>query len=313
MKNKITVTGVNIVFFAFLMLFFIFQIIIAIATIIYGQNFFDDKIYGILLVNQYVIILLPVLAYTLIKKLDIKEVFRVNKLRMIEAGIIILIAIPASMAANMLNVIVLYFLQYFGKVPVSTIPVAQNLKELLIGIAIVAISPAICEELLHRGLILKAYEKRGSVKALVISAIFFGIFHFDMMNLLGPIFLGLLIGYYVIRTNSIFAGMLAHFLNNFFAEILNFVNRENESTQKYISISLNELGQIIIIGIVSLFLVSLLLWAFTSVTENKAQYVPQISNVRNDIISVISHWPIIVIFIFYILTVVLFLVSIKYN
>ena len=65
----------------------------------------------------------------------------------------------------------------------------------------------VCEELMHRGFLLTAYERRGSYRAVVIIAILFGLFHFDIMNLAGPIFLGLIIGYYVIRTGSIFAGI----------------------------------------------------------------------------------------------------------
>ena len=76
---------------------------------------------------------------------------------------------------------------------------------------------------MHRGFLLTAYERRGSYRAVVIVAILFGLFHFDIMNLLGPIFLGAVFGYYVIRTDSIFAGILAHFLNNAIVVVIQYL------------------------------------------------------------------------------------------
>jgi len=235
MRGKNTITGANKFFFAFTIIFLFFQFLLTITVgvlsviigVEFATDFIDRNIYSILLINQFVIILIPVLVYTLVKKLDIKEVFRLNKLDFAPAVIIILMAVPAYFVAVMLNTIVVYILQFIGNVPAQSIPVPQNLSELVVGILIVGVTPSICEEMMHRGIMLSAYERRGSKKAIVITAIFFGIFHFDITNLLGATFLGLLIGYYVIKTNSIFAGALAHFLNNTINEILQYLLRNS--------------------------------------------------------------------------------------
>lgn len=309
MKGRLTVTGANLVFLTFAMLYLVWQVILTILSAIYGDNFIESRVYSILLVNQFVIILVPVMLYILVKGLNFKSVLRFNKLDWRAGLLIIVLAVPANFAASMLNSFVIYLLQFIGDIPRQPIPVPKNIAELVTGILMIAAAPAICEEMLHRGVLLRAYEARGSFKAIVITSVFFGFFHFDITNLLGPIFLGLLIGYYVIRTNSIFAGMLAHFMNNAFSELLQYLVR-NEDIPKRVVVTTADLGGIIVWGIISLVLIWLLLKVFNYATEGIYRPRPPISSVRKDTLSIISHWPIIIILVIYICLTALFLASI---
>ena len=310
MKNKITVTGANTLFFIFVVLFLIFQVVLVAFSAFYGVDFIDRNIYDILLVNQYILILIPVLLFVLVRRLDFRDIFRINGIGLLPAVLIILCSLPAYLAANFINMLVIYLLQFIGNIPTQPIPVPQNFYELAVGILIVAVSPAICEEMLHRGVLLRAYEKRGTMKALVITSIIFGFFHFDVTNFFGPVFLGLLIGYYVIRTNSIFAGVLAHFLNNAIAEILQFISRSEGPAPKTITIPLFDLGVSFAYGIIGVFFLWLLLTAFRRVTEGKSIINPPITNYWNDFVSVISHWPIITVLVLYMLLGGLYLLTI---
>lgn len=310
MNKKLTIKGVNKVFFFFASLFMIFQMIIVAIATKYGDRFIDNNTYAIILINQYIVVLMPVLIYTIYSRLPIKETFRFNKLELTSAVIIIIASFPAYMVAVMLNNIAVFFLQFIGDIPQQAIPVPENIPQLIVGIFVIAVSPAICEELLHRGLMLKAYEKRGTFKALIITSVFFGIFHFDITNLLGPIFLGILIGYYVIRTNSIFAGMLAHFINNSIAELI-FYFTADQRVPGVIRISTNELGAIIIVGLGAFFVLWMIITAFNRHTEGKFEVQPPISTVKKDVISIVSHWPIICIFILFITLAGLYLISIS--
>ncbi|MCX7658788.1 MAG: CPBP family intramembrane metalloprotease, partial [Oscillospiraceae bacterium] len=279
MGRKPTVTGANKIFFAYSVFYIIFQIILTIASILFGENFIKNSLYEILLVNQYVIILAPVAVYIFAKGLDPKEVFRLNRLEILPAAIIFLLFIPAQFAGNMLNTLVIYLLQFAGNIPANPIPVPGNLSELAQGIFVIAASPAICEELMHRGLMLSAYERRGTIKAVAVTSIFFGIFHFDITNLLGATFLGFLIGYYVVRTNSIFAGMLAHFLNNAFYEFMMFFARNEAAEEKIIKITGEELERSLLYGIAGLLAVGLLLMLFRRATDGKYAMKPPVSSV----------------------------------
>ena len=178
MNNKLTFTGANILFLIFTVIFLGYQFVLGI---ILGEAL-TDYVYLIVIINQ-LIILASVLIYCFVKKINIKETFRFNNPGLIPILVITLLALPATFAAGMFNTIMVYLLQFIGDIPSAGIPVPQNLPELLTGILIIGVMPGVCEEMLHRGLLLRSYERRGSYKALIIVAIFFGLFHFDITNL----------------------------------------------------------------------------------------------------------------------------------
>ncbi|MGI6669671.1 MAG: CPBP family intramembrane glutamic endopeptidase [Acetivibrionales bacterium] len=303
MNNKPTLTGANKMFFVFTAIFLAYQLILGMLL---GSSL-NEHIYIIIIANE-VLIALSVLVYSIAKKLNLKETFRLNKLGIVPALLIIAASLPATYAAGMFNSLLIYLLQFIGDIPVQSIPTPDSLQQLMAGIVVIGVMPAVCEEIMHRGLMLKAYERRGSYKAIVFTAILFGLFHFDITNLLGPIFLGLIIGYYVVRTNSIFAGMLAHFMNNAIAVVLRFLTRRY--VKETVDLSGAEFKASIILGLGSLFVVLVLMYAFTIVTRGKSAVNPRISGIRQDIRAVFTHWPIVLVILLYIFTVILFVLSI---
>jgi membrane protease YdiL (CAAX protease family) len=308
MNRKITLTGANIVFFVFTIVFITYQVILAIVMQILGKNI-NDYLYTIVLINEFVMILGPVLIYCLVKKINIKEVFRFNKPGIIPMLLVAAISLPAYFVAALLNNVLIYFLQFIGDLPATPIPVPQNLSELLVGILIIAVSPGICEEIMHRGFLLRAYEKRGSYKAAFIVSIYFGIFHFDITNFFGPVFLGLIFGYYAIRTNSIFPSMLAHFLNNTIAEILQFISR-NQVIPDKLTVSWPDLQQLVLIGFVCLIITAALMVLFKKVTEDRAVITPSITTAGRDAKAILSHWPVILVLVIYFLMMLLYIFSV---
>jgi sodium transport system permease protein len=80
---------------------------------------------------------------------------------------------------------------------------------------LVAMSPAICEECLFRGPILRGLRTRmGSVAAVLITAALFGLFHLDLYRLIPTTILGVLLGFIALESGSIVPSMVAHFCNN---------------------------------------------------------------------------------------------------
>jgi len=310
MDNRATVKGVNKVFLFFTGLYLLFQFILGILTGIFGNKVLEGKyLYIILLINQFIIVLLPVLYYTLRNKLNIKSTFRFNRLKLIPAVIILAISVPAYFVASMLNNFIVFFLQHYIKLPEVPIPIPGNKIELLISLFVLAISPAICEELMHRGLFLNAYERRGTIRAVFLTAIVFGLFHFEITNLVGPIFLGILIAFYVVRTNSIYAGMLAHFVNNAFFVFIQYSYKNNFENVINVSITTEALTSISIIGTASLFIVFLLINVFKKVTQKTDVELPAIGNIQSDISSIFFHWPMILVLLVYIVILITYLID----
>ena len=76
----------------------------------------------------------------------------------------------------------------------------------------------IFEELLCRGVLLSVVRRRwGVVAAIVVSALFFGLIHFEMSTALVAFVAGLIFGVIYVRTSSIFSTMIIHSINNLLA------------------------------------------------------------------------------------------------
>jgi sodium transport system permease protein len=96
----------------------------------------------------------------------------------------------------------------------SLIP-TDGSRGLLATLALVALTPAICEEALFRGPILHGLRSRVSPAAAVaLTGLLFGVFHVELSRILPTALLGVLLSLIALESGSILPAMLAHFLNN---------------------------------------------------------------------------------------------------
>jgi sodium transport system permease protein len=79
---------------------------------------------------------------------------------------------------------------------------------------VVALTPALCEETFFRGLMLSGLRRWGPWTAIGISALLFGLLHCSIYRLLPTFILGLVLGYAVWRSGSLYCSILIHALNN---------------------------------------------------------------------------------------------------
>lgn len=90
-----------------------------------------------------------------------------------------------------------------------------NMEGTWLGILAIAIIGPILEEMLFRGAItsvlLKTYTPK---KAIIYSALIFGIFHINPAQILTAFLLGLLLAWLFYKTHSLIPGILIHILNN---------------------------------------------------------------------------------------------------
>lgn len=83
----------------------------------------------------------------------------------------------------------------------------------------VAVVPALCEELLFRGVILSALIPYGKTTAILGSAILFGLMHQNIEQIFYTTMAGVVLGALCVESGSIWAGVLLHFFNNLIAVI----------------------------------------------------------------------------------------------
>jgi membrane protease YdiL (CAAX protease family) len=89
---------------------------------------------------------------------------------------------------------------------------------------LVALLPAICEEFLHRGIVLQGIKHAGFKKAIVISSLLFALMHFNIQQVSYAFVIGLILGFVAVVAKNIYPAMIIHFVNNAIATYLDFAD-----------------------------------------------------------------------------------------
>lgn len=211
-KGGITQFGANLLYLISMVLF------ISVGYVTQKWSFH----YGIL-ITEFLLIALPAVIYIKTSGESIKKVLRFNRLGFVDMLLVILIFITGYFVATFFHLLWQAFLSLFGQLMVPDIPVAENWNEYIVLLLIIAGSAGLCEELLFRGLLMTAYKRLGEWPRIFFTAVLFSILHLNIQNFVAPLFLGILLGFVVSKTNSILAGMLGHFLNNAISVTVGFV------------------------------------------------------------------------------------------
>jgi len=88
-------------------------------------------------------------------------------------------------------------------------------RSLLASLLLVAATPALCEEVLFRGVVLRGLATRLTpVGAIVITGLLFGMFHLNVWKLLPTALLGIVLSWVALESRSLVTSMVVHFINN---------------------------------------------------------------------------------------------------
>jgi uncharacterized protein len=108
-----------------------------------------------------------------------------------------------------------------GTIELISEAVRGDLVDAVLVGGMVALVPAVCEELVFRGLVLRALRHRlGPAAAVLISAALFGLIHVDPPQAAGAMVLGVVLGWVTHRAGSLWPAMAAHAANNALAVVV---------------------------------------------------------------------------------------------
>jgi len=88
----------------------------------------------------------------------------------------------------------------------------------------IVIVPAFLEEMVFRGAILQPLRRFGDGLAIVASAAIFSLAHLNLYQIPNAFIMGLLMGYFVVRSGSLWAGVAIHLVNNGVAALFEFIS-----------------------------------------------------------------------------------------
>ena len=103
-----------------------------------------------------------------------------------------------------------------------------NVGELILGIVIIALIPALGEEFLFRGLLQRNFQSfLNPHVAIWLSAILFSAFHLQFFGFIPRMLLGALFGYLYLWSGNLWLAIIAHFVNNAFTLIMRYLYNES--------------------------------------------------------------------------------------
>ncbi len=207
------------------------------------------------LINQLGVFFIPVLLFAYLVSPSVSHYFRLNRkpntTNLLIMGVIVFTMLP--------------FVSFLGEInqemelPASLLWLEEWMREkedqafflteaflktstiggLLVNLFIVALVPAIGEELLFRGALLKLFTQitRNYHLAVFFSAFLFAAIHLQFYGFLPRFFIGLLLGYACIITGNLWIPIFIHFVNNGTSVIVYYLHYNG-----YIKIPMDEFG-----------------------------------------------------------------------
>lgn len=178
-----------------------------------------------LIATEVMILLIPVL-YAIYIKADIKNTFslRMIKIRYILGSIIVWFG-----GYLIINITTQILLSLFpeGADVLQAVNSSVMMDSFIASLVVVALIPAICEEVLFRGFLLSSFKgksKKSKIWAIIIVGILFGIMHLNFIRIVPTAMLGILFAYSALATKSIWTSVFMHFLNNGFSVCVLYLN-----------------------------------------------------------------------------------------
>ncbi len=143
---------------------------------------------------------------------------------------VVLVCTGITAFANLVTNIITSLLNGIG-IPVSApdFPYPQGFLGFIISFLAIAVTPALVEELALRGVYMGALKKYGKGFAVGVSAILFGMMHGNLAQIPFAFILGIAIGIAVIKTDSIWTGVIIHFINNAISVLLTLLLNKADS------------------------------------------------------------------------------------
>lgn len=152
---------------------------------------------------------------------------------------------PASMIVSLEQA-----MGFSGTIP--DMPLTDDPAVIFLYVLSVAVIPPIVEEMMFRGMILQGLRRFGDGFAVVASAALFGLYHGNLAQTVFAFLCGLVLGFVVIRTNSLLPAILVHAVNNASAVAIQMVERYRGETEA-VAVGDKRAVVLLVLGLISFF------------------------------------------------------------
>lgn len=200
-------------------------------------------------IQHILLFILPPFVAAYIYSTNTKTYLFLNKPKTIFIGLTILVIILALPIINFTGVLnaklslpeslsgiekIMKDMEESAKVLTEKMLKVNSIGGLFINIIVIALLPAIGEELIFRGILLRLFKEwfNNMHVAIIVSAFAFSFIHFQFYGFIPRMLLGIVFGYLLYWSGSILMPMLAHFINNAFAVTAFYFMKDTELLDK---------------------------------------------------------------------------------
>ena len=128
------------------------------------------------------------------------------------------------MEANLISSVFITFMNGLGFTLTSPeVPMPEGIQGMLLSFVRVVVVAAMAEELSLRGYVMGNLKKYGDSFAIGASAVLFAIMHGNLIQSPFALIAGFGIGYFTVKTGTLWTGILIHGLNNFISLALSYI------------------------------------------------------------------------------------------
>ena len=168
-----------------------------------------------------------------------------------DAFLAVIACVGVCMLANVIGAYVTAFLEQFG----ATAPEVPDMLEhtpagLALYIAVFAVLPALLEEAVMRGYLLRELRSFGDGAAVFMSALFFGMMHGNIRQIPFAFVVGLALGWLYVATENIWLPVAVHFCNNAASAIIEYLG-DGMGDEAYTAFNLIVIGALIVLGLIA--------------------------------------------------------------
>lgn len=184
--------------------------------------------FGGVVIQQLIILLCPVL-YAWYMKADAKKLFSIKKPKVSQVAGCILFGIAAFLCAMIIGALLVPFF------PESTDGLTQlddmlTSQPAVVLILVVALMPAIGEELLFRGFVMGTLKNKCTgVIAVLVTTLLFAAYHMSLIKMFTIGIIGFGLTYAAYKSGSIVTSMCMHFLNNLLSVLITKYPKQMQS------------------------------------------------------------------------------------
>lgn len=176
------------------------------------------------IVSSAICLFLPFLLFVLLCRVPMKIVFPLRRFSSSLCVPCIFVSLAVSVIGVVSSILLDSLLSVFSLVPHTNLYLPQDPGAIMLfGIQLCVVAPLV-EEFVFRGMIFQSMRRFGDSFALILSAILFALFHGNLVQAPNAFLMGLVIGYFVLYSGSLWVGVIIHMVNNLFSFSMDLIS-----------------------------------------------------------------------------------------